>query len=134
MGLREYIEADSPKANAEFYEHPKRIAIDKWEPTAYIKLRAPNSRDSFSRQATEDDKLAYPEEWEQYQSGTSNDDGSTPLGQLPASKTAFELELRVAGIDTVELLAALEEPPEEYMSTMWKQAKMFVELDKISDE
>lgn len=136
MGLRiengEVVETSAP-LKAEFYEHAKRVAIDKWNPTIYVKVKAPTVRDYHSREATEQDKLDYPEAWKRFQAGLTRDDSGTPLAQLPANKTAFEMELKARKIDTVELLAALDEPPADYMTKMWQQAKMFVQLSEMDD-
>lgn len=126
----EVVEVGQPQLHARFYEHAKRVAKDRWEPTTYIELKAPGDRSSFSRAATEDDKTIYPQAWEAYQAGIEVQESTgTTLDLLPAKKTAFVLELKAMDINTIEELAALEEPPEEYMEAMWKQAKLFVQLE-----
>lgn len=122
---------DKPKLRAKFYEHAVRKSIDKWDTAIYVLLKAPGNRDDFSRPATEQDKLDYPEAWSAFQAGVEQSDEGTPLGQLPACKKAFELELKHLNVDTVEKLAELDEPPADYLEKMWKQARMFVELEKM---
>jgi hypothetical protein len=124
---------DGPPLRAEFYEHAKKVGIGKWEPTVYFSLKAPGVRDWRSREATEQDKLDHPEAWKRFQQGVKQSDEGTGLTQLPAHKTAFEFELRAMGVDTVEGLALLDEPPAEHLIGMWKQARMFVQLSESDD-
>jgi hypothetical protein len=127
------IREDHAPLHAEFYEHAKRVAIDKWIPVINVRLKSPKYRDSHSRIATDEDKLEYPDAWKKFQAGDEQQTNGTPLGQLPANKTAFSMELKARGIDTVELLAALPEAPADYMEPMWKQAKKFVQLSEADD-
>lgn len=119
---------DGPPLQAEFYEHAKKVGIGQWKPTVYFSLKAPGVRDWRSREATEQDKLDHPEAWERFQRGVVQANEGTALRQLPAHKTAFELELKARGIDTVELLAEQQEAPAEHLADMWRQARMFVQL------
>ena len=120
---------DGTPLKARFLVHSKRVAINKWEDVIHINLRTPGSRDSYSREATEQDKLDYPIAWEKFEAGESQDTG-TPLTMLSECKTTFELELKARGLETIELLAECEEPPAEHLEPMWNQAKLFVEVQE----
>lgn len=126
------VDTQDLPAIAEFYEGSKKIGIGKFEPCIYVKLHAPGSRDSISYIATDEHRQEYASAWELFQAGLTLPDG-TDLEQLPACKAAFVMELKALNITTVEALAALDEPPEEYLRDMWKQAVNYVKLLEMDD-
>lgn len=142
MGLRVengVIVEDGPGVKAEFYTHPRKVGPQKWEPTTYIKVRARGARDFVSRRATDADKADFPEAWALFQRGETGE-GGTPLTMLPARTEAYELELEVMGIESVEALAELDSVPEDesgepkvHLAKMLQQAKRYVQLKEETD-
>lgn len=128
------VETGGARPFVEFYEHAKKVGVGKFEPVIYIKIKNPGYKDFMSRPATDEDKAEYSAEWAAFQKGVELTEGRTPLSQLPAYKTAWELELRVMGIDCVEVLAGREEPEQDYLKPMHKQAVMFMKLQETENE
>jgi hypothetical protein len=117
-----------------FYEHARRVGFDKWINVDYIKTKAPGVRDFMSRAATDDDKAEHPEAWDAYQRGqVGEEEGNTPLTLLPSHKTAFAMEFKSMGVESIEVLGARDKPGQDYLIPMWKQAKKYITLLEDDD-
>ncbi len=128
------VDDEATPAVVTFYEHARRVGFNEWINVDYIKIKAPGVRDFMSRAATDEDKAEYSEEYEAYQRGQfREEEGNTPLTLLPSHKTAFAMELKAMGIESIEVLGARDMPEKEYLVPMWKQAKKFIKMLEDDD-
>lgn len=128
------VEETGARSFVEFYEHAKKVGVGKFDTVIYITIKPVGCKDFMSRPATDADKAEYPVEWQNFQQGISTTEGVTGLGQLPAFKTAFGLELEAKGISSVEELAARSEPEEDYLKKLWQQARVYIQLQDAENE
>lgn len=129
------VELGGPKPFVEFYEHPKKVGIGQYETVIFIKIKPKGCRDFMSRPATDEDKRDYADAWAMFQKGVTPEEGRTPLGQLPSFKTAFKLELEAKyGVECVEDLAAREQPPENYLVPIWRDARNYIKLLEMQND
>lgn len=132
MGLRmvggEVVDDDVIRLRITFSEEAEQIGVGRYRSVDYITKKAPGCRDFMSKPATDEDKKAYPKEWADYQGGMQGDDKNTSLTMLPAFKTAFALELKIQGVESIEELAARPEPDGAHLIPIWKQARRYIQL------
>lgn len=80
-----------------------------FEPKAYFRLERVGERDVLMREATENDKRAYPEHWRAYQENRQAMPAGTPLAILFPTFPEIVATLEYFRVKTVEQLADLSD-------------------------
>ena len=103
------------KCYAEFYTHPKidQKGTDEagrpiYKDTAYVMIMIPGDKDNIVRRPVRhNDKMRFPQQWAQYESGKEQVQDGTPLEHWPLLTRAQVEELKFFGVRTVEALSAM---------------------------
>ena len=104
---------------ARFYPHARKngektesAGYPVFDRVIYVSIRNEGERDTFSREANDEDKARFPQQWAAFCQWAENVEGKTPIAALPGHDVCTMATFRELGIATVEQLLETESLPE----------------------